>query len=134
MVTAGRCPRGLDARVAGVAPGASDGTVSFHNFKSHYFKLSVSNPKSKYVAYLSVLSQISNCQGLGRKNKHEILKTDYIGKTDSIHHHLLEVTFETDPLPELRQYPLYTTHSGWWWCIESVFRGIVQSSLVDHTT
>ena len=51
-------------------------TVSFHNFKSRNFKLSVSNPKSKYVAYLSVLSQISNCQGLGRKNKHEILKTD----------------------------------------------------------
>ena len=44
-------------------------TVSFHNFKSQMFKLSVSNPKSKYVAYLSVLSQISNCQGLGRKNK-----------------------------------------------------------------
>ena len=42
------------------------------------FKLSVSNPKNKYVAYLSVLSQISNCQGLGRKNKHEILKTDRI--------------------------------------------------------
>ena len=52
------------------------GTVSFHNFKSRNFKLSVSNPKSKYVAYSSVLSQISNCQGLGRKNKHEILKTD----------------------------------------------------------
>ena len=51
-------------------------TVSFHNFKSQNFKLSVSNPKSKYVAYLPVLSQISNCQGLGRKNKHEILKTD----------------------------------------------------------
>ena len=51
-------------------------TVSFHNFKSQKFKLSVSNPKSKYVAYLSVLSQISNCQGLGRKNKHDILKTD----------------------------------------------------------
>ena len=50
--------------------------VSFHNFKSQILKLSVSNPKSKYVAYLSVLSQISNCQGLGRKNKHEILKTD----------------------------------------------------------
>ena len=50
-------------------------TVSFHNFKSQNFKLSVSNPKSKYVAHLSVLSQISNCQGLGRKNKHEILKT-----------------------------------------------------------
>ena len=50
-------------------------TVSFHNFKSQIFKLSVSNPKSKYVAYLSILSQISNCQGLGRKNKHEILKT-----------------------------------------------------------
>ena len=53
-------------------------TVSFHNFKSQDFKLSVSNPKSKYVAYVSVLSQISNCQGLGRKNKHEILKTDRI--------------------------------------------------------
>ena len=53
-------------------------TVSFHNFKSQIFKLSVSNPKSKYVAYLSVLSEISNCQGLGRKHKHEILKTDRI--------------------------------------------------------
>ena len=51
-------------------------TVSFHNFKSQNFKLSVSNPKSKYVVYMSVLSQISNCQSLGRKNKHEILKTD----------------------------------------------------------
>ena len=50
-------------------------TVSFHNFKSQNFKLSVSNPKNKYVAYVSVLSQISNC-GLGCKNKHEILKTD----------------------------------------------------------
>ena len=39
-------------------------------------KLSVSNPRSKYVAYVSVLSRTSNCQGLGRKNKHEILKTD----------------------------------------------------------
>ena len=47
-------------------------TVSFHNFKSQIFKLSVSNPKSKYVAYVYVVSQISNCQGLGRKNKHEI--------------------------------------------------------------
>ena len=46
-------------------------TVSCHNFKSQDFKLSVSNPKSKCVVYLSVLSQISNCQGLGRKNKHE---------------------------------------------------------------
>ena len=34
--------------------------------------------KEKYVAHLSVLSRISNCQGLGRKNKFEILKTDRI--------------------------------------------------------
>ena len=53
-------------------------TVSFHTFKPQIFKLSVSNPKNKYVAYVSVLSQISNCQGLGRKNKHEVLKTDRI--------------------------------------------------------
>ena len=52
-------------------------TVSFHNFKSRNFKLRVSNPKHKYVACLSVLSRISNCQGLGRKNKFEILKTYY---------------------------------------------------------
>ena len=52
---------------------SSSTTVSFHNFKSQNFKLSVSNPKSKYVACLSVLSQISNCQGLGHKNKIEIL-------------------------------------------------------------
>ena len=51
-------------------------TVSFHNFKSQHFKLSVSNPKITYVVYLSVLSQISNCQSLGRNNKHKILKTD----------------------------------------------------------
>ena len=51
-------------------------TVSFHNLKSQSFKLSISNPKSKYVVYLSVLSQISNCQGLGRKKTNEILKTD----------------------------------------------------------
>ena len=51
-------------------------TVSFYNFKSQSFKLSFSNPKSKYVAYLSVLSQISDFQSLGRKNKHEILKTE----------------------------------------------------------
>ena len=50
-------------------------TVRCHNFKSQNLKLSVSNPKSKSVAYLSVLSQISNCQSLGRKNKHDILKT-----------------------------------------------------------
>ena len=49
------------------ARGAYYVTVSFHNFKSQNFKLSVSNPKSKYVAYLSVLSQISNYQSLGRK-------------------------------------------------------------------
>ena len=56
----------------------NNNTVSFHNFKSRNFKLSVSNPQSKYVAYSSVLSRISNCQGLGRKNKHDLLKTDRI--------------------------------------------------------
>ena len=63
------------------------GTVSFHNFKSQNVKLSVSNPKSKYVAYLPVPSQISNCQGLGRKNKHEILKTDRITIIITIDHY-----------------------------------------------
>ena len=42
--------------------------------------MSVSNPKSKHVAYASVLSQISNCQSLGRKNKNKILKTDRSGE------------------------------------------------------
>ena len=32
-------------------------TASFHNFKSQIFKFSVSNPKIKYVAYVSVLSK-----------------------------------------------------------------------------
>ena len=64
-------------------------TVSFHNSKSQKFKLSVSNPKSKYVVHLSVLSQISNCQSLGRKNKHEILKTD---RTANLRTHILDVS------------------------------------------
>ena len=37
------------------------------------------------------------------------------GKRDSINHHLLEVTFETETVPELRQKLLYTTPSGWCW-------------------
>ena len=51
-------------------------TVSFNNLKSQNLKLSVSDPKNKYVACVSALSQISICQSLGRKNKHETLKTD----------------------------------------------------------
>ena len=50
------------------------------------------------------------------------------GRRDSMHH-LLEVIFEAETVPDLRQKPLYTTPSGWWWwwwwwwwCIESVFR------------
>ena len=39
------------------------------------------------------------------------------------HHHLLQVTFETASVPELRQKLLYTTPSGWWWwCIESILQ------------
>ena len=60
--------------------------------------MSVSNPKSKYVAYLSVLSQISNCQSLGRKNKHEILKTDRNdnnNNTNDHHHHHHHATTTT---------------------------------------
>ena len=38
-------------------------TGSFHDFNSQNFKLSVSNPKSKHAAHVSVLSRISNCQG-----------------------------------------------------------------------
>ena len=55
-------------------------TASFHNFKTQNLKLSVSNPRSKYVACLSVLSRISNCQGLGHKNNFEIMKIDRIDK------------------------------------------------------
>ena len=64
-------------------------TVSFHNFKSQNFKLSVSNPKNKYVDYLSVLSQNSNCESLVRKNKHEILKTGRIRSVSIINIKLL---------------------------------------------
>ena len=66
----------------------SSGIVGFHNFKSRNFKLSVSNPKSKYVAYVSVLFQISNCQGLGRKNKHEIWKLTVRGSQGRGFQHL----------------------------------------------
>ena len=46
------------------------------------------------------------------------------GKTDSIHHELLEAIHETATVLELRQTLLYTTPSGWWWwwCLKSVFR------------
>ena len=66
-------PRSRGRRCRGTVGGT---TVSFHNFKSQNFKLSVSNPESKYVAYVSVLSRISNSQSLGRKKRFENLKTD----------------------------------------------------------
>ena len=69
-LAAGRLPGHPEGRLQDL-----DNTLSFHKFKSQNFKLSVSNPKNKYVAYVSVLSQISNCQGLGRKS---FLKTDRI--------------------------------------------------------
>ena len=74
-------PPGRRRRSGGTLAWPSKATVSFHNFKSQNFKLSVSNPKSKYVVYLSVLSQISNCQSLRRKNKHEITFKLLYGKS-----------------------------------------------------
>ena len=41
-----------------------------------------------------------------------ILHYTILGKTDSIHHQLLEGTFETANVLELRQKLLYTTPSG----------------------
>ena len=43
-------------------------------------------------------------------------------KRDSIHHHLLEALSETAHVLELKQIPLCTTPSGWWWCLKSLFR------------
>ena len=40
--------------------------------------------KANMFACLSVLSQISNCQGPGRKNKHEISKTDRTVMTSAL--------------------------------------------------
>ena len=43
--------------------------------------------------------------------------------------------FDAETVPELRQKPPYTTPSGWWWCIESVFRiRVAQHSDVDPQT
>ena len=82
-------------------------TVSFHNFKSQNFKLSVSIPKSKYVAYVSVLSRISNCQGLGRKNKNDILKTDRICGlcVPMLLYHSFSVCFPNTPSPPTKSFP-----------------------------
>ena len=66
--------KGVCASRRKVAALVAQSVFVFSNHKRN--KLSVSNPKSKYVVYLSVLSQISSCQSLGRKNKHDILKTN----------------------------------------------------------
>ena len=49
----------------------------------------------------------------------EVERGATLGKRDSIHRHLLETSFETADVPDLRHELLYTTPSGWW-CIESV--------------
>ena len=48
-----------------------------------------------------------------------------------LYHHLLEAISETATVLELRQQLLYTTPSGWWRCIRSLFRTIVIWSQVD---
>ena len=45
----------MKQRGDGGVPYPPGDTVSFHNFKSQNFKLSVSNPKHKYVAYVDTL-------------------------------------------------------------------------------
>ena len=43
------------------SPGrARPDTVSFHDFRSQNFKLSVSNPKNKHVAYLIIIAINTN--------------------------------------------------------------------------
>ena len=56
---------------------------------------------------------------VGLKRPPDRIRDSSGGKRDSIHHHLLEVIFETATVPELRQTILYTTPSGWW-RIESI--------------
>ena len=57
-------------------------TIYNATYKTTYSRMHLTLPRrdpillGKYVAYWSVLSQISNCQGLGRKNKREVLKND----------------------------------------------------------
>ena len=56
-----------------------------------------------------------------------------IGKRDSIHHHLLEVSFETATVPELKQKLLSTTPSGWWWYRIGLPKHLVFLNLVIQT-
>ena len=51
-------------------------TVGFHNFNLRIFNLRVSNPNKLIVGVFLTRCQISNCQGLGRKNKLEISEID----------------------------------------------------------
>ena len=50
--------------------------VGFHNLNLRIFHLRVSNPNKLIVDVVLTRCRISMCQGLGRKNKHEHLKTD----------------------------------------------------------
>ena len=50
------------------------------------------------------------------------------GKRDSIHHQLLE---EIAAVLESRQKPLHATPSGWRWCIEPVFRIMLETRLLQ---
>ena len=54
----------------------------------------------------------------GRRDHH--LHGLGLGKRDSIHHHLLEPISETANVVESKRKLLYTTPSGWWWCIHPV--------------
>ena len=73
-----------------------------------------SNNNNNVFAYIYICNAIKINYNNNQENN--------AGKRDSIHHHLPEVIVETATVPELRQKLLYTTPSGWWWCIESVFR------------
>ena len=58
-------------------------TPGFHNFNLRIFNLRVSNPHKLMVDVFLTRCRISMCQGLGRKNKRGILKTDHSNSNNS---------------------------------------------------
>ena len=84
---------------------------------------------SCYCVYV-LLHSISNRRTQAHAHAHACACVcTCVGKGDSIHHHLLEAVSETANVLELRQKLLYTTPSGWWWCIKSVFRYFIVRTL-----
>ena len=82
-----------------------------------YRAMSISNRSNRDLPCRNRIDRTETCQVEieSMEPRPALDINDIWEERDSIHHHLLEGTFETATATELGEKLLYTNPSGWWW-------------------